>query len=159
MMFMCASSLHVCERCYGLARYDAGDRYKLPLPFPILLPRRSTDAIKYVGDRFDPHWTIRMCLSCRQDHISDLEEPLPQRIEKDVIDWDKLCQKYPCANQVPGMRPLHTRRNNFFILESDALTRMRQHYGGDIGMESFKTSTEAHDEKTEARIRKYQLLN
>ncbi|KAF9278310.1 hypothetical protein BGZ88_000639, partial [Linnemannia elongata] len=48
MMFMCASSLHVCEKCFGLTEYNADKAYMLPLPIPVLLPRRSTDAIKYV---------------------------------------------------------------------------------------------------------------
>ncbi|KAG0060788.1 hypothetical protein BGZ89_011964 [Linnemannia elongata] len=107
MIFMCASSLHVCEKCFGLTGYNAIKLYMLPLPLPVLLPRRSTDAIKYVGDRFDPNWTIRMCLPCRQGHISDFEEP--------------------------------------------------QLFGGDIGIKAFKESTELWDEKTETRIRWYQL--
>lgn len=54
MMFMCASSHHVCEKCFSLTGYNAGKLYKLPLPIPVILPRRSTDVIKYVGDRADP---------------------------------------------------------------------------------------------------------
>ncbi|KAK3808847.1 MAG: hypothetical protein JOS17DRAFT_796855 [Linnemannia elongata] len=54
MMFMCALSLHVCEKCFGLTEYNAGELYKLPLPIPVLLLRRSTDAIKFVGDSLGP---------------------------------------------------------------------------------------------------------
>ncbi|KAF8925968.1 hypothetical protein BGZ47_002947 [Haplosporangium gracile] len=55
MRFMCASSFHVCERCFDLTEYNAGNLSKMPLPMPILLPRRSTDATTYLGERFDPN--------------------------------------------------------------------------------------------------------
>ncbi|KAG0008918.1 hypothetical protein BGZ82_004351, partial [Podila clonocystis] len=58
MMFMCSSSLHVCERCFGLTEFNADELFKLPLPIPILLPRRSTDAVTYLGERYDLNWTI-----------------------------------------------------------------------------------------------------
>ncbi|KAF9122055.1 hypothetical protein BGX30_002235 [Mortierella sp. GBA39] len=92
MMFMCAWSLHVCERCFGLTGYNAGNVYMLPLPISIILPRRSTDAIKYMGDRFDPNWTIRMCLPCRQSHLSDLEEPVPSDVVNCQVGWDTVGQ-------------------------------------------------------------------
>ncbi|KAG0368009.1 hypothetical protein BGX24_002982, partial [Mortierella sp. AD032] len=89
MIFMCASSLHVCEKCFSLTGYSADKLYMLPLPIPILLPRRSTDEAKYMGGRFDPSWTIRMCLSCRQEHLSNLEEPVPHNVTNRQIDpWD-----------------------------------------------------------------------
>ncbi|KAG0375286.1 hypothetical protein BGX24_009307, partial [Mortierella sp. AD032] len=87
MIFMCASSLHVCEKCFGLTGYNAEKLYTLPLPIPVLLPRRSTNEINYVGDRFDPTWTIRMCLPCRQGHLVDLEEPIPRNITQTPMDW------------------------------------------------------------------------
>ncbi|KAF9967010.1 hypothetical protein BGZ70_000419 [Mortierella alpina] len=155
MMFMCASSLHVCEKCFGLTEYNADKAYKLPLPIPVLLPRRSTDAIKYVGERFDPTWTIRMCLSCRQRHISNLEEPVPRDVSKDRVDWYKLCKKYPCARQTPRLYRHNV--SNIAIKEVDALNLMRQHFGGDIGIEASESSTEEYDEMTETRIRWYQL--
>ena len=105
MMFMCASSLHVCEKCFGLTKFNACNLSNLPLPIPVLLPRRSADTVKYVGDRFDPEWTIRMCLSCRQYHISFLEEPVPRGVCNGLVTWRYLCSKYPCANHVPGLSP------------------------------------------------------
>ncbi|KAK3811488.1 MAG: hypothetical protein JOS17DRAFT_842844 [Linnemannia elongata] len=124
MMFMCSSSLHVCERCFGLTGYNMDSKSKFPLPIPVLLPKRSTDTVKYLGERFDPNFTIRMCLSCRQGHISTYEEPLPRRAENSKLDEYQT---------------------------------MRRHFGGDVGITAFKESTEAYDEKTEARIRWYQL--
>ena len=64
MMFMCASSRHVCKRCFCLTGCGAGFLCKLPFPIPVLLPRRSTDGFKHVGEMFDPNWTIRICLLC-----------------------------------------------------------------------------------------------
>ncbi|KAF9540178.1 hypothetical protein EC957_004576 [Mortierella hygrophila] len=155
MIFMCASSLHICEKCFGLTGYNADKLYMLPLPIPVLLPRRSTDAIKYVGGRFDPNWTIRMCLPCRQGHISDLEEPIPLYVLNGQIDWNSLRDKYPCA----GLTPEFRRRpfNNRVFWELDAFNCIRQYFGGDVGIKAYNVSTEACDEMTATRIRWYQL--
>ncbi|KAG9061642.1 hypothetical protein KI688_007223 [Linnemannia hyalina] len=154
MIFMCASSLHVCEKCFGLTGYNAHKLYWLPLPIPVLLPRRSTDMIKYVGDRFEPNWTIQMCLLCRQGHISDLGEPVPRNVTNCSMAWVDLCDKYPCANEARGLFSL--RRGNSFINELGAFNYMRRYFGGDIGIKAFKTSTEAYDAETETRILWYQ---
>ncbi|KAG0050106.1 hypothetical protein BGZ83_005099 [Gryganskiella cystojenkinii] len=153
MMFMCASSLHVCEKCFGLTKYEGCNLSNLPLPIPVLLPRRSTGAVNYVGERFDPDWTIRMCISCRNGHLVDLEEPRPRGVSNFSIGLE-LYKKYPCAEGMRELREL--RRNNGAITELDALNLMRLNFGGDIGMKSYKTSTVAYDEKTETRIRWYQ---
>ncbi|KAF9341158.1 hypothetical protein BGZ91_010644 [Linnemannia elongata] len=158
MIFMCASSLHVCEKCFGLTGYNAIKLYMLPLPIPVLLPRRSTDAIKYVGDRFDPNWTIRMCLPCRQGHISDFEEPIPLHVENIWVNWNTLIAKYPCAPQISRFYELHgVRGGNQMIEESVVFKIMQQLFGGDVGIKAFEESTESWDKKTETRIRWYQL--
>ncbi|KAG0249471.1 hypothetical protein BG011_009272 [Mortierella polycephala] len=151
MMFMCASSLHVCEKCFGLAGYNADSLYKLPLPIPILLPRRPTNAITYLGERLDPNWTIRMCLSCRQDHILNFEEPFPRLAEKDELERSELYQKYPCTLLVPELRHLP------YVNEITAVKHMRRHFGGNVGVKAYQGSTEEYDEKTGTRIRWYQL--
>ncbi|KAF9371248.1 hypothetical protein CPB97_002126 [Podila verticillata] len=154
MVFMCSSSLHICERCFGLTRYNADNLSKLPLPIPILLPRRSTDTITYLGERFDPNWTIRMCLPCRQGHILEYEEPLPRLAEKSQLDWHQLRQKYPCTQQV--LEFIYLPRGKL-VDEVTVIKHMRRHLGGDVGIEASKASTRAYDEKTEAKIRWYQL--
>jgi len=151
MTFMCSSSLHVCERCFGLTEYNAGNLSRLPLPIPILLPRRSTDATTYLGERFDPDWTVRMCLSCRQGHILNLEEPFPRLAHKNQLNTLQLRRKYPCSQEVPKLPRGKT------IDEKADIKCMRLHFGGDVGVEAYNESTEEHDEKTEARIRWYQL--
>ncbi|KAG0287551.1 hypothetical protein BGZ96_008538 [Linnemannia gamsii] len=98
MMFMCSSSLHVCERCFCLTGYNADSKYKLLLSIPILLPKRSTDGVKHLGERI----------------TTSVDETI--------------------------------------VIET-----MRRHFGGDVGISAFKESTEAYDEKTETRIRWYQL--
>ncbi|KAG0053367.1 hypothetical protein BGZ83_001261 [Gryganskiella cystojenkinii] len=105
MIFMCSSSLHVCEKCYGLTAYNADNLSDLPLPMPILLPRRSKDTtIKYL------------------DQVAELS--------------------------------LITRKG--LIDEATVIMYMRQHLGGDVGIEASKESTAEYDEKTETRIRWYQ---
>ncbi|KAI1289095.1 hypothetical protein EDD11_009437 [Mortierella claussenii] len=152
MMFMCSSSLHVCEKCFGLTGYNVKDLSKLPLPIPILLPRQSTDMMMYLGERFDPGWTIRMCLSCRRGYILSFEEPFPRFVEKNQLSPVCLRQKYPCAQEVPELYRFGKK-----IDEITAIKYMRRHFGGNIGVEAYKVSAEAYDEKTEARIRWYQL--
>lgn len=154
MMFMCSSCLHVCERCFGLTGYNADRKFKLPLPLPVLLPKRSTDTVKYL-ERYDPNFTIRMCLSYRRGHISTYEEPLPRRVENSKLDEYQLRQQYPCAQDVPNFC-FYVRRTTS-IDETMVIQTMRQHFGGDVGIMTFKESTEAYDEKSEARIRWYQL--
>lgn len=153
MIFMCAPSLHICEKCFGQTRYNMGDLSHLPLPIPVLLPRRSTDAIKYVGERFDPSWTIRMCLPCRQGHIKDFEEPFPRNTANYPMSLANLRRKYPCASSTMGLCSL----GDSSISELVAINCMRQRLGGDSGIEAFRVSTEAWDDRTEARIRWYQL--
>jgi hypothetical protein len=156
MMFMCSSSLHVCERCFCLTGYNADSKYKLPLSIPILLPKRSTDEVKYLGERFDPNFTIRMCLSCRQGHLSIYEEPLPRRAVNSKLTEYQLRQQYPCGQGIPSLGRLFNRITTS-VDETIVIETMRLHFGGDVGIAAFKESTEAYDDKTEARIRCYQL--
>lgn len=160
MIFMCASSLHVCEKCFGLTEYNANRLYILPLPIPILLPRWSTDTIKYEGDRFDPNWTIWMCLHCRKDHLSDLEEPVPRNITKYLkMDWANLCDLHPCIEWMQGRNhKLASVRHGFLMIEpQEAFNNMWQYFSGDSSIKAYKDSTVAYDEKTENRIQWYQL--
>ncbi|KAH7055022.1 hypothetical protein BKA57DRAFT_240738 [Linnemannia elongata] len=151
MTFMCSSSLHVCESCFDLTEYNASNLSKLPLPIPILLPRRSTNVATYLGEKFDPDWTIRMCLSCRQDHILNREEPYPRLAYKNRLSPSQLRRKYPCAQEVPDLP--HAKA----IDEIAVIKILRLHFGGDVGVEAYNKSTEEYDEKTKARIRWYQL--
>ncbi|KAK3805450.1 MAG: hypothetical protein JOS17DRAFT_781357 [Linnemannia elongata] len=159
MMFMCSSSLHICERCFGLTGYNVDGKFRLPLPIPVLLPKRSTDTVKYLGERFEPNFTIRMCLFCRQNHISIYEEPLPRCAENSKLDEYQVRQQYPCTRVIPSFRHFLSGlfRQTTSIDEAIVLQSMRRHFGGDVGIKAFKESTEVYDEKTEARIRWYQL--
>ncbi|KAG0066010.1 hypothetical protein BGZ90_001571 [Linnemannia elongata] len=151
MTFMCSSSLHVCESCFHLTEYNAGNLSKLPLPIPILLPRRSTNVATYLGEKFDPDWTIRMCLSCRQGHILNREEPFPRLAHKNYLTVHQLRAKYPCAKDVLDLP------RGKVIDEIAAIKCMRLQFGGDVGVEAYNESTDEYDKKTEARIRWYQL--
>ncbi|KAH7054857.1 hypothetical protein BKA57DRAFT_501389 [Linnemannia elongata] len=140
MMFMCSSSVHVCERCFGRTGYNAGSKFKLPLPIPVLLPKRSTDTVKYLGER------VTSLPTKNRSHDT---------LKNSKLDEYQLHQQYPCAQDVSGFR-FHVRRTAS-IDETMVIQTMRQHFGGDVGITAFKESTEAYDEKTEVRIRWYQL--
>ncbi|KAG0308859.1 hypothetical protein BGZ98_006505 [Dissophora globulifera] len=71
------------------------------------------------------------------------------------MDYTSFCLAHPSAGFAPGLRSI--RHPNNTIDESLAFDRMRQYYGGDIGIQSFMKSTEAYDENTKARIHLYQL--
>ncbi|KAF9899810.1 hypothetical protein EC991_008316, partial [Linnemannia zychae] len=149
MIFMCSSSLHVCERCFGLTGYNADSKFKLPLPIPVLLPKRSTDTAKYLGARYDPSFTIRMCLTCRQGHIHILEEPLPLCAGVKLYA-SQLYGQYPCGSSVSDFRGHFQRFGT--IEEAVAIEVMRRHFGGDVGMAAFNVPAKAYHEKTHARI-------
>ncbi|KAG0028174.1 hypothetical protein BGZ81_004955 [Podila clonocystis] len=104
MIFLCSSSLHICEMCFNMTGYKADNLSKLPLPIPVLMPRQSTAAI-----------------------TADLLPEFNRIGRKNSID------------------------------EVTAIKHMRRLFGGDVGIKASMESTEVLDEKTETRIRWYQL--
>lgn len=141
------------QRCFGLTEFTTGSLFQLPLPIPILLPTRSTDAVMYLGERYDPNWTIRRCLSCRQGHLLNFEAPFPQLTPKNQLSKILLYRKYPCMQLVQGLSDLRHGE----IDEIDAIRCMRWQFGGDVGVKAYNVSTKGCDEDREARIRWYQL--
>ncbi|KAF9586506.1 hypothetical protein BGW38_003420 [Lunasporangiospora selenospora] len=156
MLYMCASSRHVCERCFARADYQLDAAYKLPHPTPMLLPRRSTETAIYLGDRIDLTWTIRMCLPCRKDHFLVYEEPYELGLQRQ-IQVKALYYKYPSASRVPLIASGSGSGMYSNMSEKTAVFHMRDYFGGDIGIKQSKESTIMPDNTTEARLRWYQL--
>ncbi|KAF9322464.1 hypothetical protein BGZ91_004312 [Linnemannia elongata] len=77
MLFMCASSLYVCEECLSRTPcknlYDNwGRRVDLgPIPALAPMPTSSKGDLKYLGEELNLNWTIRMCPSCRDKQVQE----------------------------------------------------------------------------------------
>jgi len=122
---------------------------------PVLLPRRSKGTTKYLGERLDPNFNIRMCLGCRQSHILDAEEPIPRNVGRNQIKGLSMRSTHPGAGEVPELSYIGRKT---YVDEKFVIDAMRAHFGGDVGIKAFKESTEEHDGKTETRILWYQSL-
>lgn len=148
MLYLCASSLHICENCNSLTKYEAGLRSGLPLLVLVPAPTQSTDEVEYLGERLNEDWYFRMCLSCRQALPA---EPVPREIANQQRPLGVLQQMYPGY----VLDPHHSYARNQLCREIDALRQMRQKRGGDVGIEASKLSAEDWDDKTRARIKWY----
>ncbi|KAG0062051.1 hypothetical protein BGZ89_010967 [Linnemannia elongata] len=74
MLYMCASSLYICEECLGLTLFRTV-RYSHQRPQLILapMPTMSKDGIKYLGEEINVSWMVRMCEPCRSKQRSEIE--------------------------------------------------------------------------------------
>lgn len=74
MLYLCASSLYICEECLGLTPF-ATIRYYNERPQLVLapMPTMTKGSIKYLGEEINLHWTVRMCQSCCSKQVSEFE--------------------------------------------------------------------------------------
>lgn len=151
MLFVCATSLHICERCFGLANFDCRFLEDLPLPVRVLLPRRSTEDIQYKGERIDLSWTVRLCLSCRREHFLRVEEPMPRHISNSWLSPTNLFKRYPLLKRVPGWH-----ESAAMVKEIKAVLDLREFFGGDVGIGAVGLSATKYHDCTEKRIEWYQ---
>ena len=153
MLYMCATSLHVCERCFRLVPFGVKNSSQLPLPVLVPLRGRSTNEIKYVGERLNLTWTVNFCLDCRQSHFSEFEERQPRRSEYAVgkIPTSEHWKKYPTVGQVPALQ------SQAYWYEWEVVHHMRIHFGGTVGIKASTVPVYEFDEKTDKRIEWYQL--
>ncbi|KAK5827529.1 hypothetical protein F5H01DRAFT_361967 [Linnemannia elongata] len=73
MLYMCASSLYICEACLGRTPFqDVSYPYR---PLPVLAPMQtmSRGSIKYLGEEINLCWKIRMCTACRSSQVLEHE--------------------------------------------------------------------------------------
>ena len=78
MLYMCAFSSMVCERCnvFFDNHIEAEKAASLPLPARVESYRRNRKGIQLVGCPVDPNWTIQMCLRCRKSHYIVFKESI-----------------------------------------------------------------------------------
>ncbi|KAF9273785.1 hypothetical protein BGZ68_001212 [Mortierella alpina] len=73
MLYMCASSLYICEECLNrtpyLPKYSSltrkVERPQRPSPMLAPMPTLSKDNLKYLGKEVSLNWTIRIFSTCR----------------------------------------------------------------------------------------------
>lgn len=87
MLYMCASSRNICERCLGLTSVKASSYERLrPLPVLAPMPTMTKGKFKYLGEEVDLNWKIWMCFSCRRRRVSTVEVG-KDRKTMDRIQW------------------------------------------------------------------------
>ncbi|KAF8988694.1 hypothetical protein BGZ52_004341 [Haplosporangium bisporale] len=87
MLYMCASSLRVCEGCLKLAPWDATVYHRtLPMPVLVRLPTMTKGGVHYLGEEINLHWRVRMCTACGQKQFLDSEGGIDEKT-KGRIHW------------------------------------------------------------------------
>lgn len=162
MLYMCALSLHVCEKCYCRLAYGQSNLYRLPLPELAPMPRRLVpddnylleEPDTYLGEEVDCKWTIQMCFSCRTGLLGSgmLEVPPCPSSLRTVMNVDYLQKKYKDAWSPKAIERARIQE----LSEFQILSHMRKVYGGDVGIEAATKSTFDADNKTMERILWYQ---
>ncbi|KAG0048213.1 hypothetical protein BGZ83_006797 [Gryganskiella cystojenkinii] len=151
MLFMCASSLHICEKCFGNTAFDSGKLSNLPLPVLTPLPSLSTAEVEYLGERLNEDWYYRICLACRKSYyLTRGVEPIPKSITMQQLSWSEVAQKYPAYD----LGPEPTRNRNSFDFdyvpttysELTVLTQLRLAHGGAVGVAASWKSSEEYDD-------------
>lgn len=63
MLYMCAISLYICERCFNMSSSTPSECVK-PKKSPAPMPIMSIGRIEYVGEELDLNWTVNLCQLC-----------------------------------------------------------------------------------------------
>lgn len=134
MLYMCAISRQVCEKC--LRRCDGKQqRGRLAsMPLPVIIGRGGYDEN---GAEEGP-WTIRMCKPCRVVHYQSYPEPIPQGITTSFLTKRVIQEKYRLGNkevQAITTRSRGSRKCGYPVTysEATALIQSRRAFGGDVG--------------------------
>jgi len=119
MLYMCASSSLVCERCYTYFEnyLDVANAAALPLPVLLQSYRRMHKDTEEVGCPVDPKWTIQTCLACRKNHYTQFEEKFSYAAQKKFVRKDVISKTYflqmdidPCPAGISMVCRWSTRR-------------------------------------------------
>ncbi|KAG0048717.1 hypothetical protein BGZ83_006381 [Gryganskiella cystojenkinii] len=154
MLYMCATSLHLCERCFRLVPFEVENSAELPLPVLVPLRSRSTNGVRYVGEQINLTWTVRFCLDCRRSHFSEFEERLPRGPKPDIyyrISTSELKKKHPAKGFAPVLE------SRAYWTEAEVATHMREYFGGTVGVKASTVPVHEFDVRTDKRIEWYQL--
>ncbi|KAK5829444.1 hypothetical protein F5H01DRAFT_18441 [Linnemannia elongata] len=86
MIYMCAISLYICERCFSLTSFLSGDGVK-PMKTLAPMPSMNTKKIHYVAEEIDLKWTINLCSSCCQSQVNDLPVHLDSKTRERILQY------------------------------------------------------------------------
>ncbi|KAG0011581.1 hypothetical protein BGZ80_000581, partial [Entomortierella chlamydospora] len=143
MLYLCAISFKVCERCLKLidGTYRKGRLAEMPLPVVL-----DTHCYFDEDDEFCTRtWTVRFCRSCRVAHYRTHPESLSSVHGASYLTKSEIREKYMLSdnqvkritNRIGGGR---NSRKPVQYNERKALEIAREEYGGDIGVQAIKKS-------------------
>ncbi|KAG0051110.1 hypothetical protein BGZ83_004095 [Gryganskiella cystojenkinii] len=175
MLYMCAVSPRICERCFNHSGLGPVNPVMLPLPVHVPVPKggraRLSSSVDYVGLPMNKSWTIRLCLSCRRKHFEVHEEHVPSGILGGYKTQQDLLKKYALResdmdalsvggrnrtrNNLNGRRSSGDAQATFS--EESALQFARIKYGGNVGIWAAKgiMAPGTSDEQMRKRIDAY----
>jgi len=175
MIYMCAISLHFCEECQNLIRFQQNTPANLPLHVLVKVPSTHTETTtitngkaggqRLVGSRINLNWRIRKCLGCRDKTSSAVAVELSPawEIPEDGVGrypsgWEltfpQLCHVELSLSCV--MSKLARLSSNQFFRLSAVSRHLNSYFGGPAGVEAAKNPTKDCDAKTWSRIIWYQ---
>ncbi|KAF9172225.1 hypothetical protein BGX21_006985 [Mortierella sp. AD011] len=143
MLYLCAISFKVCERCLKLidGTYRKGRLAEMPLPVVL-----DTHCYFDEDDEFCTRtWTVRICRSCRVTHYRTHPESLSSVHGASYLTKSEIKEKYMLSdNQVKRItNRIGGGRNSgkpVQYSERKALEIAREEYGGDVGVQALKKS-------------------
>lgn len=135
MLFMCAISRQVCEKC--LRRCDGKlQRGRLAsMPLPVVVHQGPVkDELESFEDDEERLWTIRMCKRCRISHYQSHLEPIPQEITTSFLTKRVIREKYHLGHkEVQAITIRGGKRGMITYSEAAALMESRRVFGGEVG--------------------------
>lgn len=183
MLYMCAVSPRICERCFAHSGLGTVNPVTLPLSVHVPVPKifktppkpfynnqgEYTTKVDYVGLPMNKSWTIRLCLSCRRKHYEIHEEHVPANILGGYKTQGDLLKKYALRDSDMDALTVggRSRRNSngrnggsgsqAIFSEEAALQFARIKYGGNVGIWAAKgiTAQLSTDEQIRRRIEAY----
>ncbi|GJJ74799.1 hypothetical protein EMPS_07157 [Entomortierella parvispora] len=183
MLYMCAVSSRICERCFAHSGLGSINPVLLPLPVHVPVPKifrappepffnkngDYTTKVDYVGLPMNKNWTIRLCLCCRRKHYEVYEEHVPANILGEYKTQGDLLKKYALRESDMDALTIRgrSRRNSngrnggsgsqATFSEQSALQFARIKYGGNVGIWAAKgvITSGTSDEKMRKRIDAY----
>ncbi|KAG0369982.1 hypothetical protein BC939DRAFT_81250 [Gamsiella multidivaricata] len=129
-LFICASSLLICEQCfhhckdaqnyfYTLERWLRGGSFFIPLP--VWLPWANA--------------SIRLCFNCRKSHFEQHPEPIPNSFKGKRLCLTMVRERlYLSDEEIIQVKRFGCGPGGYKFCAEDALMTARTIYGGDIGI-------------------------
>ncbi|KAF8936696.1 hypothetical protein BGZ58_003846 [Dissophora ornata] len=142
MLYMCAISFQVCEKCFRQCdgKRQRGRLAAMPLAVELSSPALEVSNEQVHGDVTEERveWTIRLCKGCRVAHFEIYPEPMPEEVATSFLLKRTIKEKYRLGDReirAISVRSRGDRKSGKPVIYSEqaALTQARRSYGGDVG--------------------------